>query len=215
MDKVKRLGALLNLAKNKIYKDFDAPSRYTAVCNESADRLFKTAAQDIGVIVLSMIVVTGIPVYQQLFLHEHAPILPFFLPFSNPDTVFGFYINHGNHLFFGLLGYPAFLGFELVIQMLKNTTWAQTTVISYNLEELQSANDNPSVNDVELAKRIREIMAEISDSDNFLVEFGDIYYWKFFFGPFSLMYSVGMGLFLFYVVISILLESILFRQIIF
>lgn len=210
MDKVKSLQALLNMTKTKIYKDFDEPAEYTAVCNKSVDRLFTSAAQDIGVIVVSMIVVTGIPMYQQVILHEHAPILPFFLPFTNPDTVFGFYINHVNHLFFGLLGYPAFLGFELVVQLLKNATWAQTTVISYNLDELQSANEKPTVKDVELSRRVREIMAEFCDADNFLVEFSDIYYWKFFFGPLSLVYSVGIGLFLFLVVILILIESILF-----
>lgn len=150
-----------------------------------------------------MIVVTGIPLYQQLILHQRSPVLPFFLPFTSPDTVFGFYINHANHMFFGLLGYPAFLGFEFVVQMLKNTTWAQSMAISYNLKELQLANDESTINEMELKLRIREIMAEVCDSDNFLVDFSDIYYWKFFLGPFLLTYSVGMGLFLFYVVISI------------
>lgn len=178
VEKVKRLQALMVLPKRKIYKDFDVPAGYTEVCEESANRLFMGATQDIIVIILSMIIITAIPMYKQTIKREHMPLLPYFLPFIDPDTDFGFYINHVNHLIFGLVGYSAFLGYELVIQMLKNTTWAQTSVISYNLKNLELANEKSSVKEVELQWRVREIMAEITDSDNFLVEFADIYYWK-------------------------------------
>lgn len=141
--------------------------------------------------------------YKQFIKHEHTPLLPYFLPGTNPDTDFGFYINHVNHLIFGVSGYSSFVGFELIVQMLKNATWVQTVAISYNLEELQSVIAKLSAKNIELKWRVREIMAKVTDSDNFLVQFVDLYHWKFFLQPLLLALSVGIGLFLFLVVISI------------
>lgn len=81
-----------------IYKDFNAPPKYTKVCDESANRLFKSVIQDISLLFVAMLTPSIIPVYKKLILHERILFLPVLLPFTDPATNFGYYINQLHQL---------------------------------------------------------------------------------------------------------------------
>lgn len=94
------------------------------------------------------------------------------------------------------ISYATFYGAELMVQMIKNTIWVQTVVVSYDLSELNGVLDQKSIDAFELKSRLRDILVKIADNNRYQNEFIDLFYWRFFLQSTLMTCSVGLSLFL-------------------
>lgn len=194
--KVTRLQGLFCFSCDQMYKSHRATSNYTEICNENVNRLFRSALEDISLIVVSTVLLEAIPVYKVLLQHERMLLLPYFLPFTNPETKKGYYINQLHQMALGLIGYTTFFGTELAFQIIKNTTWFQVNAISYDLDNLNQSFNN-QFDEFELKMQFRNILLKVADNDSYRNDLIELYYWKFFLQTSLITFSVGLAVFLF------------------
>lgn len=194
----RRLRSLLWFSGDHIYKGHNAPPKYAAVCDESVNRMYKNAIEDISIIVIgSSMAIGAIPLYTQLVLHERMLYYPHFLPFTNLETTTGYWVNLMHQLMMAPFAYATVFGAELILQMIKNTTWAQAVVVSHDLSELNELLNEGPIDEFQLKSRLRNILAKISDYNRYLSDFIDLFYWRWFSQSTLIMFSIGLTLFLF------------------
>lgn len=111
-------------------------------------------------------------------------------------------MNLVNQLIIGSIGYATFFGAELILQMIKNTIWAQAAIVFHDFNELNGLLDEKSIDELELKSQLRNIFAKIADNNRYLNDFIDLYYWRFFLQSTLITFSVGLSVFL------VIMESI-------
>lgn len=141
----RKLGqSLCWFAGDKIYTEVDEESdpNYIRVCNESAIKLLKSTALTIAIIIITLNIYLGFPVYSTLFAGEFQLPVAVYFSFTDYSTTYGIVINIVNNLFICIVGLLGLIGIEIITCMLKNTVWACTVAVRYSLVKLSVLLEN-------------------------------------------------------------------------
>lgn len=105
------------------------------------------------------------PLYKYIFENAHPMTIPIIIPFTDPDTNFGYYINVSNQLFISFLGIIINIGIEFVSSMLVNNIWVGVSSIKYALHEFSDfiRREPHKIRDIKY--RLRNILIQIRDLD--------------------------------------------------
>lgn len=103
-----------------------------------ANDLFKSCIKTNLLVVLSIFLAVGIPIYKFLFTNERELFIPVILPFIDPDTLAGFYINSIHQMFGSIFGLTTVIAAELVMCIAKNSAFATASIIDNAITELKN-----------------------------------------------------------------------------
>lgn len=167
------------------------------------------------------------PMYKNLFEHEHVMIYAAILPFTDPTTDRGFYINFAHQSILLLVAIPAIYGVELVVCMVNNSALITAALIEESLKTLDEEICRSREFNNELEWKLRNTIQKIQDFNKYLqfkfsVYFVLLYmliliflllssmvsslvdfaYWRFFLLPPFLVFSITLSIFLHFFVSS-------------
>lgn len=118
--------------------------------------------------VFSMFLTCCAPLYKIFFTDEYEMIIPVVLPFIDPETKYGFYINLGNQLVSCAYGLIIIPGTELMTCVLKNTISVTAAVIQNSLLEFDNLVQQNEAFSMEYAQGFQNIILKILDFDKFV-----------------------------------------------
>lgn len=131
-----KMRKLYNFGGEYIYANFAISSENQSVCNLMAIDLIRSSIRINNFVLLSMLLAIGAPLYKIIALDEHEMIIPVIIPFIDPESEFGFYVNLANQLFNGVFGLIIIPGCELFTCVIKNNISATAAMIKNVLAEL-------------------------------------------------------------------------------
>lgn len=152
----------------KIYTDYNQNSdpNYIRICDQSAIKLLKDTAITLGIIVGSMNVYLGFPIYSFWFNHELQLPIPVLLPFTDDESSLGLLFNFINQLFVCLVGLSGNIGIEIITCILKNNVWAATEAIGYSIDEFSGAIESSEFKLIRMIDlKFRNILVQVQDFD--------------------------------------------------
>lgn len=164
--KRKMYQSLVFFGGEKIYKDQGFNLNYNRVCDRSAIKLLKDAGITLGIIVGSMNVYLGFPVFSYLFQHELNLPIPVLLPFTDEESSQGLLLNFFNQIFVALIGLSGNIGVEIITCILKNNVWAATAAIGYYVDEYSEIIDGTEEKLIRMMDlKYRNILIQVQDLD--------------------------------------------------
>lgn len=128
---------LYNFAGNCLYANSQNSAKTHEVCDKMAIDLLDGTIKITLLIFLSIEITCCAPLYKIFFTEEKEMIIPVILPFVDPDTQNGFYINLANQLVTCVYGVIIIPGTEMVTCILKNTISASAAIIENVLLEFE------------------------------------------------------------------------------
>lgn len=134
------------------------------VLDERADELIRKStiiclALSIGALTYSIY-----PFYLFVMKGEHPNLIPIVLPYTDPDTNWGYYINLANQAIIAAAGITGNFAIEIGVLALTNNLWAASDVINYDLNEIVLGFKRGETKEVRSAK-LRNIFVQIQDVD--------------------------------------------------
>lgn len=219
-----KMDHLYKFGGNYIFANSQITPKIRIICDKMAISLFTSSVKVNALLALSLFIVSILPLYHT-FLGENEMIIPIILPFVDPDTEHGFFINLINQLIFICLGIDAIPACETFFCVLKNTITTTATVIEISIQDFKQLVAEKKGFSAERCRQFRNIIMKIMDFnrfDNFpwpfeitknnwiqairrfVVNFTDLFYWKCLLQPACYVYAIAIGLYLFIVVSSLL-----------
>lgn len=131
-----KLRSVYNFGVDFIYAKSEITSSNYDVCNRMAIELLMSVMKVHSLVLVAFAILTALPFYKNLH-HEYELVVPIILPFVDPNTQNGFYINMANqmvHLCIGSLSIPIH---NLFVCILKNNVLVMAAVIGNTLAEFQ------------------------------------------------------------------------------
>lgn len=131
-----KLRSIYNFGADYIYANSEISSSNFDVCNRMAIDLLKSAIKISSLVFVAYIILVSLPFYKTLH-NEYELVLPIIMPFVDPNTQNGFYINMANqlvHLCIGSFGIPIHNLFGCI---LKNNVLVTAAVIENTLNEFK------------------------------------------------------------------------------
>lgn len=197
---LRRYQALLFFGGNHIYKNNNSSDGYIVVCHKSISMMIKRTMEDISMIIVAFCLIMVLPTYFFFFKHQHTLIMPSILPFTDPEYDFGYCVNFVHHIILGFVVIFYQLGSEITNEIIKNTICVQSDIICYSVKQMNELVQTKATNQYLTFIHFHDILDKVNDFDRFFKEFVDLFYWRFLIQPFVLTLSVGLGLFIFFVV---------------
>lgn len=197
---LRRYQALLFFGGNHIYKNNNSSDGYIVVCHKSISMMIKRTMEDISMIIVAFCLIMVLPTYFFFFKHQHTLIMPSILPFTDPESDFGYCVNFVHHIILGFVVIFYQLGSEITNEIIKNTICVQSDIICYSVKQMNELVQTKATNQYLTFIHFHDILDKVNDFDRFFKEFVDLFYWRFLIQPFVLTLSVGLGLFIFFVV---------------
>lgn len=159
-----KLRSLYNFGADSIYANSEKSSSGFDVCNRMAIKLLVSVVRVHSLLLVAFTILVGLPFYK-LFHNEHELVVPIILPFVDPNTQNGFYINTVNqmvHLCIGSLSIPIH---NLFVCILKNNMLVTAAVIENSLNEfkMELENDKRSAKKMMDFWEFRNIIGKILD----------------------------------------------------
>lgn len=155
---------------NKIYTNVDQQSNtgYIQVCDQSAIKLLKSTLTTLGIVIGSMNVYLGFPMYSYTFKHELQLPIPVLLPYTNDETPRGLLLNFANQVFVALVGLGGNIGIEIITCILKNNMVAGTAAIGHSVGEftemIKKSKEDLTMRRV-MDYQFRNILIQLQDLD--------------------------------------------------
>lgn len=128
-----------------------------------ADQLIKDSIRTVTMVTLSMMMFVAVPMFLIIFLRQQHMIMPIILPFTDPESDDGFYLNFIHQIGFGLLGPCAIVGIEMCTCVNINAAMTAAAIIRTDLEDLELALHTNSTFTAHRAQEFRNIIVEIQD----------------------------------------------------
>lgn len=159
-----KLRSIYNFGADYIYAKSElSPSNFN-VCNRMAVDLLMSVIKVHSLVLIAFTILVSLPFYKNLH-NEHELIVPIILPFVDPNTQNGFYINMANqmvHLCIGSLAIPIHNLFGCI---LKNNVLVAAAVIQNTLAEfkMKLKKDKKFVKDTMCYWEFRNIILKILD----------------------------------------------------
>lgn len=129
---------MYNFAGNFLYSNSETSPSKSNVCDRMAIYLVTSTSKVLLLIAFSFSFITCGPIYKNLFTDDSEMIIPVILPFVDPETENGFYVNLTSQLIsssFGVIAVPAI---EVVTCVLKNTISTSAAIIENSLIEFKN-----------------------------------------------------------------------------
>lgn len=159
-----KIRSIYNFGPNFIYANSEISPRHYVVCNRMAIDLLVSVIKVNSIVFIAFTILIGLPFYKNAH-NEHELILPIIMPFVNPNTQNGFYINMANqmlHLCIGSLAIPIHNLFGCI---LKNNVQVTAAIIENTLIEfkMKLKNDKKFAKDTMCIWEFRNIILKILD----------------------------------------------------
>lgn len=147
------------------YNNSAASPNVHKICDKFAIALLTNVSsrQSIILFCLTMFVVS--PLYLTIIAHEKEMIFAFVLPFTDPSTDKGFYINFVHELILLLVPVPAIFGIELLVCMVNNSILVTAELIKESIHSLdESLRQDPEFTN-QRSWELRNLILKIQDID--------------------------------------------------
>lgn len=191
------------------------------VCTRMVNQLIFDCIRISVLVAISLLLTFAYPLFLIVFFGQKHVLVPVILPFVDPYTDQGFYINLIHQINFGIFGSFAILGIEMTTCVNKNATMVAADYIQSNLEELENNLKNDSEFTIQRAQEFRNIIVQVQDFHRFffsictsdeikifelciyflyfryIAGITNLYYWKLFIQPPLLIYAVAASIFLY------------------
>lgn len=155
-------------ASKNVYANSNISQSNYKVCDRMATDLLLSSIKVTLLTYFSLILISLVPMYKLLFTNEREMIVPVILPFIDPDTVTGFYINLTNQLFTCFCGLIIIPGCEVISCILKNNCLSIAAVIENGLTEFKDLLINEKKFCDKHAYQFRNIILQILDFDKYV-----------------------------------------------
>lgn len=104
------------------------------------------------------------PLYLFVMKGELPKTMPIILPYTDPKTNWGYYINLANQTIIASVGILGNFAIEVGISIMTNNLWAHSDIIKYELNEIVVGIKRGESKNVRRAK-LRNIFVQIQDVD--------------------------------------------------
>lgn len=207
---------LYNFAGDYIYATSELSQKNNDICDKMAIQLAIGSIKITILEYIALLLACIFPLYKIFVKNEKELILPVILPFNDPETERGFFMNFISQIVACAYGVTIIPGSEMMTCVLKNNVSVAAAIIENSLHEF-----GDHLIDIDFPRecnwQLRNILVKIMDYNRFVgsqlsnsfqqklkvnscrlvVDITKLYYWKFFLQPGLLMYSVVMGIFLY------------------
>lgn len=155
---------MYNFAGNFLYGRTDYNNN---VRDRMAISLLTSTSKVLTLLMVTFTFIMIAPIYENLFNDGREMIIPVVLPFIDPDTKNGFYINSASQMFCLALGAVIVPGTEIMTCVLKNTISAMAAIVEDSLLELgKNLEIDEQFSDLRVYQ-FRNIVVQILDFDRF------------------------------------------------
>lgn len=161
-----KMDHLYKFGGNYIFANSQITPKIRIICDKMAISLFTSSVKVNALLALSLFIVSILPLYHT-FLGENEMIIPIILPFVDPDTEHGFFINLINQLIFICLGIDAIPACETFFCVLKNTITTTATVIEISIQDFKQLVAEKKGFSAERCRQFRNIIMKIMDFNRF------------------------------------------------
>lgn len=127
---------LYNFAGHYVYANSEISSKHYVVCDRMAIDLLSSSLKTNILLIGSIQVSVSIPLYKMLYTDDDEMLVPVIVPFVDPKSTIGFYVNLVNQVTTAFVGGIAIPAIELVTCVLKNNVSATAAVIKNSTREL-------------------------------------------------------------------------------
>lgn len=168
----KRMTHLYNFAGNFIYAKSGSTPKNHYLCDQLAINLFTRSVRISILILFSLNLTAIVPLYNLFFKsdsvgYEQKFIIEFLLPFIDPTTQRGFYINFVNQSIICMIGVVGLPYIEVVTCFMMNNITVSAAVIANDLEEFGAGIKNVDQSSAEFNWKFKNIIVQMMDYDRF------------------------------------------------
>lgn len=162
-----QLRSLYNFSRDYIYANFSVSKNVNHICNQMAINLFVSCTRTAILINFSFMLAAAGPTYKLFFTDQKELFVPVILPFINPDTEFGFWVNLIYQLMNCSVGVFVLLGTETGVCVIKGNINISAAIIETEMKELENQlhadEDGDEVHSDENTSIFRNIILQILD----------------------------------------------------
>lgn len=156
---------MYNFAGDFIYASAEIAPK---VCNEMAVDLIIKSSLIITLVFIALMLSCIGPIYKIIAKNEKELIIPVILPFIDPDTEQGFYINFAYQTVPCVVGLLVIPGTELITCVLKNNISVMAAIIKNSLENFGGQLNEDKEFPMARAWQFRNILLKIFDYNRFV-----------------------------------------------
>lgn len=164
---MKRFQRLLRFSEKHIYNNFHISKGIYEVSDQCAIDLLIGAIKLESLIVVSISTFSVLPMYSLLVKKEYDLPVPIVLPFTEPETPRGFWMNMPHQMMYCVFGLLAIALIELVTCILKNTVAASSSIICQMFKDLDKNLHSPDKFEIEQIKMFYNNLKQVQDFDRF------------------------------------------------
>lgn len=135
------------------------------LCDKMANQFLLNTSKTFLWLNISFTILVFIPIIVILSGNKDMMIIPIVIPFFEPNSIFGYYINLSNQLVFCFLGAFSTLGIETTTCMLKSYMETAAAVIQLEMEELSEHLQQNSTFTKKRTIEFRDIIVKIQNFD--------------------------------------------------
>lgn len=147
------------------YPNSGASPNVYKICDLHATALLTNVIKRQSILLFCLSVFVIGPLYLTIIEREHAMIFAAVLPFTDPTTDEGFYVNFIHEVVLLLIPVPAVFGVELVICMINNSILVTAELIEDSIQSLdESLRRNPEFTN-QRSWELRNLILKIQDFD--------------------------------------------------
>lgn len=180
-------------AGRKIYVNRTPSNEYEKVIDQNASQLMKVTFSVVLVVLLSFSLIGIGPIYKFIFHGEYNSMTGGLLPFTTLDTLNGFLINTLFQFALGGVGIAGNVGVEIVNCMVINTCTTLADLLCNSMKKF-SAGLVADTFTVQNKSELRDIFIRLNDLEDYIREFNEVYYWKFFLQPIRTVACVSLAI---------------------
>lgn len=155
--------SLYNFSGKYVYENSRTSAENHCVCDEMAIELATSSTKICLIMIFANSLATVAPIYKLIYTDEKELVIPIILPFVDPDTEHGFYLNLANQLVICLYGIIIIPATELITCVLKNTIATIASVVDNSLQEFTKTLKQNKTFSAEQNQNFKNILLQILD----------------------------------------------------
>lgn len=186
--------SLLQFSLRKIYGNRSPTDEYGRIVNRNASRLIKDTIVTVLVVSISFSLILIGPAYAFIVRGEYSTPGGGILPLTDLETANGFLINMIGQGLMGLVAFAGNIGIEISNCLIINTCTAMSDSACCSMRKFSSGLV-AGIFSVQNKAELRDIFVRLQDLENYIRQFNDLYYWKFFLHPLLTTPCVSLAIF--------------------
>lgn len=157
--------SLIFFGGNYIYPVDGESEKLRKAQDEAATMMIRASLTILAAITMSSIVYVMYPMYTYIFESAHPMTIPIILPFIDPDTNPGYYLNVANQVFISFTGIFGNIGIEFISSMMVNNIWVGVSSVQCALDEFSEFIRQKPHETLHMKYKLRSILMRIRDLD--------------------------------------------------